>query len=107
MNSENLKDKLINTIAILESRKLAKQSYIDMYLPLVIYALNELTNVECVDVKKIHDIIKKDTTFELHVDVIRRILDHCLKNKYITRQSGTGFYVVTPSLPKSTIEMQK
>ena len=107
MNSENLKDKLINTIAILESRKLAKQSYIDMYLPLVIYALNELTNVECVDVKKIHDIIKKDTSFVLHVDVIRRILDHCLKNKYITRQSGTGFYVVTPSLPKSTIEHAK
>lgn len=107
MNSENLKDKLINTIAILESRKLAKQSYIDMYLPLVIYALNELTNVECVDIKKIHDIIKKDTTFELHVAVIGRILEHCLKNKYITRQSGTGFYVVTPSLPKSTIEHAK
>lgn len=107
MSDENLKDKLINTIAILESRKLAKQSYIDMYLPLVIYALNELAIVECVDVKKIRDIIKRDTTFELHVDVITRILDHCLKNKYITRQSGTGFYVVTPSLPKSTIEHAK
>ena len=97
-----MNDNLIYTIAVLQHNKNENKSPLEMYVPLVIDALNDFSSGEKIIAKEVKARIKKKHAFDLHIDVVKRILETLVNLKFIQRGKNACF-TITPNLPKTEI----